>query len=60
MKKWTRKDFQTKFAVLPNGNVRTHLDDYKKTAISEGQYINPRNICPTLIAGGGYEDNRDL
>lgn len=55
MKKWTRKDFGREMTVLPNGNIRTHLDDYKKTSISEGQYINPKNIAPTIIAGGGIK-----
>jgi len=55
MKKWTRKDFNIVYTLLPNGNIRTHLDDYKKTSISECQFINPRNIAPTIIAGGGHK-----
>ena len=51
--KWTRKDYNIEMTVLPNGNIRTHLDDFKKTSISEAQYINPKNIAPTVIAGGG-------
>lgn len=54
-KKWTRKDYGRELSVLPNGNIRTHLDDYKKTSVSEGQYINPKNIAPTIIAGGGIK-----
>lgn len=53
--KWTRKDYRRELTILPNGNIRTHLDDYKKTSISEGQYINPKNISPTIIAGGGIK-----
>ena len=53
MKQWSRKQFNEVLTILPNGNIRTHLDDYKKTSISEGQYINPKNIAPTIIAGGG-------
>ena len=47
--KWSRANYSTVLSVLPNGNIRTHLDDYKKTSIAEGQYINPRNISPTII-----------
>ena len=49
--KWTRKDYNIVHSVLPNGNIRMHLDDYKKTSISESQIINPKNISPTLIGG---------
>ena len=48
---WTRKDYNRRYKVLPNGNVRCHLDDYKKTSIGEDQFINPKNIAPTLISG---------
>lgn len=48
---WTRNKFKRVFTILPNGNIREHLDDKKKTSISEGQYINPKNIAPTLISG---------
>lgn len=34
--------------MLDNGNVRTYLDDEKKTGVSEMQFINPQNIAPTL------------
>ena len=52
---WTRKDFNRMLTILPNGNIRCHLDDYKKTSISEEYYVNPKNISPTLITidGGG-------
>lgn len=61
-KGWSRQQFKRVVHILPNGNIRFHLDDYKKTSISELQIINPKNIAPTLIAGGGikiilkYED----
>ena len=53
---WSRSQFNRVADVLPNGNIRFHLDDYKKTSISELQIINPKNIAPTIIAGGGYEN----
>lgn len=49
---WSRSNFARVASVLPNGNIRFHLDDYKKTSISELQITNPKNICPTIIAGG--------
>lgn len=49
--RWRRSNFKRLFSVLPNGNIRCHLDDYKKTSVSEAQYINPKNIAPTLISG---------
>lgn len=58
--KWTRKDYNIEMTVLPNGNIRTHLDDFKKTSISEAQYINPKNIAPTVIAGGGSKIITDM
>ena len=53
---WTRKDYNKVMTILPNGNIRTHLDDYKKTSVAEEQYTNPKNISPTLI-GGANQDN---
>lgn len=52
---WRRKDYAILMTVLPNGNIRTFVDDYKKTSVSECQYINPKNIAPTVIAGGGMK-----
>lgn len=52
---WRRKDYAILMTVLPNGNIRTFVDDYKKTSVSECQYINPKNIAPTIIAGGGHK-----
>lgn len=34
--------------MLPNGNMRAYLDDYKKTGVSEWQFISPNNIGPTI------------
>ena len=37
-----------RFKMLPNGNMRAYLDDYKKTGVSEWQFISPNNIGPTI------------
>lgn len=34
---------------LDNGNIRTYLDDDKKTGVSELQIIDPNNIAPTIM-----------
>lgn len=49
---WSRSQFNVVADILPNGNIRFHLDDYKKTSLSELQIINPRNVANTIIAGG--------
>ena len=50
---WSRNQFGRVAEVMPNGNIRFHLDDRKKTAISEMQIVHPRNIANTIISVGG-------
>lgn len=54
--KWSRANYSTVLSVLPNGNIRTHLDDYKKTSIAEGQYIPNK---PDYNTGKHYKNNRN-
>lgn len=50
---WSRCNYARIMRVLPNGNIRFCLNDYKKTSIAELQFINPENEAPTIISGGG-------